>query len=435
MGGFYYRQGDSQFPLTALQIARQPEGFDNPEKPEEDIQDKSKRDWFAKGIAILQFLQLILSLIVRKIQGFKSSQLEIMTLGFVVCGFLIYTIYLYKPQNVETSDEVKKLSDKAEKTSDEAEGTPDEAESTSDEAENGATGEAPIQFERTYDSFWDILTNERTVKDKTSITGKTVVDRIPNDNIPIVQNSLVHPGVLVLALASGLFGGLHCIAWNFYFPTSIEMIFWRTAAVTAALSPVVGLITVPLAQLTVSSGDPQEFMVDCLRLLREFSWQANDKHMVDEAYRQLEQKLIESKTPNRDNATASYKVIFGGDENQPPQLGKDLLDFIKSSEGLTEPPMNGLNNHFVEDFKSLCDLMENKGAKRLCDAAKTNVFPRKNRLPKRLNLVILSFTSGLYCLSRISLLALSLSCLRQMPESVYTNTSWTKYIPTLGSMG
>ena len=94
MGGIYYKNGNSQFPLTALQIAAEPNGFDSPEMQEEHSQDRSKRDWFAKGIAVLQFLQLILSLMVRRTQRLDFSQLETITLGFVFCGALIYLIYL-----------------------------------------------------------------------------------------------------------------------------------------------------------------------------------------------------------------------------------------------------------------------------------------------------------------------------------------------------
>ena len=399
MGGFYYEHGESRFPLTAPQIAAQPNGFDCPEVQEEDIQDKSKRDWFAKGIAALQFSQLILSLMVRRAQGLDFSQLETIILGFVVCGALIYLIYLYKPQNVETPFEVK----------------------------SGGTDGAPIQYERTSESFWDILTNKRT--DTASIN---TVDRIPNDNIPIVRNSAAHPGILLLAVASGLFGALHAVAWNFAFPTAIERIFWHTATVIAAVSPLVGLITIPLAQLTVSSGDPRVFMVNCLRLLREFSWQRLDKDIA-EAAEAAYQKLEDIYTEKEDDSF--YKDIFSERVNYgEPQFRKNLLEFIENSEGFWNTPPASPHDDFIKQFKSLCDLMENNGPKKLCDLAKTNVFPQENWLPKEFNLSVLFLTSGLYCLSRLSLLALSLSSLRRMPKSVYLNTPWTKNIPSLGSM-
>lgn len=402
MGGLYYEYGDSQFPLTALHIATEQKKsggkFDHPDKSEEDIQDKSKNDWFAKCIAALQFVQLALSLIVRRNHRLAFSQLEAITLGFAICGVTIYLIYLDKPQNVETPFKV----------------------------EGGGVDGGPIQYEKTFEGFWELLTNKET-----DTADMKAVDRIKNDNLPIVRDSSVHPAVFLLALISGLFGAIHAIAWNFEFPTAVEKIWWQTATVIAAGSPMAGLITIPFAQWTVSSGDPQGFMVDCLRLLREYSWHTGDKDEVDKIYDRLEQ--IYMKTDDID-VKDYYKDIFSVSDKQPHQFRNRLLKFIKDTEDLRKTPLVDLHPDFVAQFRTLCDLMEDKGAKKLCETAKTNVFPRKNLLPKACNLSILFLTSTLYFLARLSLLAISLSSLRQMPKSVYLNTPWTKYIPSLGSM-
>lgn len=39
-----------------------------------------------------------------------------------------------------------------------------------------------------------------------------------------------------LSIATGLYGGLHAIAWNSSFPTSIEQMLWRASSLTVALS-------------------------------------------------------------------------------------------------------------------------------------------------------------------------------------------------------
>ena len=402
MGGLYYENGDSQFPLTALQIATEQdkvEGrFDHPEKPEEDIQEKSEEDWFAKCIAALQFLQLVLSLIVRKNQGLAFSQLEAITLGFTVCGAMVYFIYLDKPQNVKIPVKV----------------------------ERGLVDGGPIQYEKSFESFWEILTNKET-----DTADMKADDRIKNDNIPIVRNSSVHPAVFLLALISGLFGAIHAIAWDSEFPTAVEKRCWQTATVIAAVSPMAGLITIPFAQWTVSSGDPKGFMADCLRLLKEYSCHTRDKDEVDEIYHRLEQIYHQT---DYNIVREFYKNIFSVSDNHPPQFRNRLLKFIEDTEDLRKTPLVDLHDDFIKQFRSLCDLMEDKGGKKLCEEAKTHVFPRKNLLPKACNLSILFLTSTLYCLARLLLLAISLSSLRRMPESVYLSTPWTKYIPTLGSM-
>ena len=403
MGGLYYEDGVSQFPLTALQIAAEQNKsggrFDHPEKPEQDIQDKSKQDWFIKLIAALQFLQLAFSLIVRTNQGLAYSQLEAITLGFAVCGVTVYLIYLDKPQNVEVPFKV----------------------------ERGVADGVPIQYKKSFEGFWEILTNKET----DSAEG-TPVDRIKNDNIPIVRDSSVHPAVFLLALTSGLFGAIHAIAWNFEFPTAAEKKCWQTATVVAAGSPMAGLITIPFAQWTVSSGDHQGFMADCLRLLREYSWYTDDKDEVDKIYDGLEQIYIKTDGED-DHAKKFYQDIFSVSKN-PPHFRDRLLEFIKDNEDLRKTPLVDLHSDFVEQFRSLCDLMEDKGTKKLRETAKTNVYPRKNLLSKAWNLTVLILTSTLYILARLMLLAISISSLRRMPQSVYTNTPWTRYIPTLGSM-
>lgn len=409
MGGICYRYRDSRFPLTACQIAMQENGFDRPAMTKEAIQDKSKSDWFAKGVAVLQFSQLALSLMVRTSRGLAFSQLEAVTVAFAVCGALTYLVYLHKPQHVQTPFVVWM----------------------------GGTKAPRLRHEETYDSFWGILLNKP--KSATGTDGDGT-ERIPNDNVPTSSSSMVHPAMPLLALASGLFGAMHAIAWNFEFPTAIEKILWRTATAVAAGSPVIGLIVVPFAQSTIPSGDPQRFMEDCLRLLREFSWHASDNDIsaakVDQAYIRLEKIYIDNwkgdiGVPRQEEL---YLDIFSDPGAQSPQLGRAMLKFLKGDGKPTKGVLPDMHDDFHEDFELLCGLMMGRGSEKLRNQARTNVFPRKNLLPKGVNLGILSLTSGLYCLARLSLLAIALSSLRLMPKSVYSNTPWTAYIPVVGAM-
>ncbi|KAH0553481.1 hypothetical protein GP486_006450 [Trichoglossum hirsutum] len=411
MGGLYYENGQSCFPLTAFQLAKEQERFENLGLTEGDIQDKSKQDWFAKGVAALQLLQLALSLIVRTKQGLAFSQLEAITLGFAVCGAVIYLTYLYKPQNVETHTKVR----------------PKNSEVWS------------LQYEKSFDSFWNVLVNEdrRDANEPRSVNKVDIkvqrIPRIPNDNIPISRNRVAHPGVFLLAFVSGLFGAMHAIAWKFEFPTMVERILWQTATVVAAGSPMVGLTTIPLTQVTVPWGNPQDFMGKCLRILREFSWHVADKRGAKRAYKALEEVYIQEDTDNLD-ARKPYKDIFYGTQNdvQSPELGRQLLDFIERKREFEKAEPLDLPD-FVPQFKLLLKLMDEEAPKRLSQKAKTNVYPRENMLPTAFNKCVLYLTGGLYCLARLSLLAVALSSLRWMPDSVYSDTPWTYYIPSLGS--
>lgn len=89
---------------------------------------------------------------------------------------------------------------------------------------------------------------------------------------------------------------------------------------------------------------------------------------------------------------------------------------------------------FKEQFDHLYQLLTGNGElRKLIDTATTNAFPQKSLLSPAFNFAVLLVTGVLYCLARIALLAIGFSSLRQMPMSVYVNTPWTAYIPTLAS--
>ncbi|KAK8851126.1 hypothetical protein PGQ11_013605 [Apiospora arundinis] len=431
MGGIRYQcenpvWGEGEYedsPLTALQIAiydDRDHDFDKPEMTLQYIEDISKTNAFVKVIAGLQLLQLVLSLVIRTAQGMAFSQLETLTVGFAVCGFFTYLLYWYKPQGVETCFPI----------------------GTKGINEGFERIRYDIPYVKTFDSFWDILINK--VKKSYS---STPAKRIPNDNIPIYQDQWGHPGIFVLALASALFGAMHTIAWKFEFPSVQEKMMWHVATIVAVASPVVGLLLVPVAQLTVPSGDPHAFIGDCLRLLREYSWHGDEDSTAHEtarvAYTELEEIYIGRSTTSNDTKT-HYKAIFSDrdrdyfSDRDGDKLPGELLDLLfvrgqfETVDGLEKLIQDSFTDMFKSDFEYLTRLMKEEESKKLNETAMTNVFPRKTWLPNWLNLCVLYSASALYILARLSLLAVGFSSLRKMPASVYVNTPWTAYIPSVG---
>jgi len=90
-------------------------------------------------------------------------------------------------------------------------------------------------------------------------TTKTIVDNsahVPTFYAPITTSSVNGPLILVyfvLPVVAVLFGGLHCIGWNFDFPSHTEQLLWRIASLAITSIPaaplVVGLIVVPIISL------------------------------------------------------------------------------------------------------------------------------------------------------------------------------------------
>lgn len=69
--------------------------------PLKEIEDRSKTDLFTKGLALLQILWLVASLITRWVQHLAVSQLEIVATAFAVCTVVTYFFCLPKPQDVQ----------------------------------------------------------------------------------------------------------------------------------------------------------------------------------------------------------------------------------------------------------------------------------------------------------------------------------------------
>jgi hypothetical protein len=44
--------------------------------------------------------------------------------------------------------------------------------------------------------------------------------------------------LFILAATGMVFGGIHCLAWSFPFPTHTEIILWRVSAIYIAVAPV-----------------------------------------------------------------------------------------------------------------------------------------------------------------------------------------------------
>ncbi|KAJ5778422.1 hypothetical protein N7520_001668 [Penicillium odoratum] len=383
MGGILYRGAQKETPLTTKNISKNFELYKSLNLTEEDIRDKGKSDLFAKGLAILQISQLVLSLIARAYRGLPFSQLETLTLSFSVCGVATYLSCWYKPQNVEVATQIKE--------------------------------KPPLQakdFPKFYDNFWNVLMNTEP---------KGQGDRIANDNIPSESQQNAHAVIPLLALLSAAFGSLHLIAWNFDFPTSIEQLLWRIATILSIAVPILGLLAIPLAQITVKAGDPQQFMGDCSQLLRELLWDDPTRRDAQKAVLKLES----IQTEPRETEPREYKDIF-----DQPSLPDDMLELMERS--LEESTRNLLREPlpFLLNLRRLVKGMKGLAPKRIVNNCNTHKFPRRSLLPESLNLIIIYITGLIYSLSRLMIIALALSSLRSMPDEVYVIT-WTKNIPSI----
>jgi hypothetical protein len=169
-----------------------------PAVTKDEIDDLNKGDLFVKFLAISQILWLIIHFSTRGSRGLPTTQLEVVTLAFAVTSILTYLLLISRPKDVQTVREVLAARYPM----------PDEL------TEIAAVG--PHYFLSSRDE-----------------------DSIPNNAIH--ARSEYNLWSLMVNLV--FFGGLHCLAWNYEFPTPVEARLWRVSAiVTLAVMPLIGVL-------------------------------------------------------------------------------------------------------------------------------------------------------------------------------------------------
>jgi hypothetical protein len=90
MGGFHYFRGSDRagepynavYPLTYKNTISMLNNKTISLPTEKEIQDRSKSDWLAKTIALLQTLWFVMQCIARSIENLPTTELEIVTLAY-----------------------------------------------------------------------------------------------------------------------------------------------------------------------------------------------------------------------------------------------------------------------------------------------------------------------------------------------------------------
>jgi hypothetical protein len=173
----------------------------------EDLADKSNADAFAKAIAVLQFSWFICQMLTRKAKHILVSQLEIVTLAFGVLAVCIYGAYWSKPQNVENPTYVH-------------------MEVFSEDPERDQQIRRSLQPDKSTSIFRRALWHSDFFKEKNGAT------RVPNDNFNF---NLLPACLMCLVIVTVFGGGLHCVAWNFAFPSYVELTMWHVASITTTV--------------------------------------------------------------------------------------------------------------------------------------------------------------------------------------------------------
>jgi hypothetical protein len=367
-----------------------------------DIKDKDKVDSFTKMIAVLQISWLVLSVLTRAVQHLASSQLEVVTLAFAACAVPTYFVRWNKPKDVREPTIV----------------------GLSQPLSNAMINqvlEHPIRFMAVLKL------------DPPSKRGQ----RIKNDNIARSRwggelwKDARTPHVFfdLLTLASVVIGCIHLMAWNFEFPTLTERTSWRIASLVS-----VGVPLIPLLAIVIDTRRPRyedndknvsRFIGACLTAMKAFAaMKASDLSGNDVLPSSESIDILESALASKKH----YREVF---QRWDAELCDEFLAYIKKNRRQLF-----VYRRFPKDFARLLVVIGDPLSNRPRfseEAGSTDVFPAVKKEDRDYGrgplMLILLYASGIiYILSRLMIIALALSCLRAMPDTVYV-TTWARYIP------
>ncbi|KAG1896994.1 uncharacterized protein F5891DRAFT_562754 [Suillus fuscotomentosus] len=181
------------------------------------IHDKSKGNAISKGLIMLQVAWFVMQLITRVIYRLETTQLEVGTLAFAVLNFLTYALWWDKPLDVRCPHPVYWKS---------TESRPEDHIDISDRDDFAQLRYLPRVFSPIIELIgWADIPTSRKLQVPT-FDGSIELD--------VSDKTILQQAALIMAI---IFGGIHCMAWFFAFPTYEEQVLWRISAVVTTCTP------------------------------------------------------------------------------------------------------------------------------------------------------------------------------------------------------
>lgn len=193
--------------------------------PESEIKDLSKADVITKGFAIIQCTWLVVQSICRTAQGYHISLLELATLAFIFCAFVMHIFWWNKPFDVESRRIITEI---------------------------------PLDLKDA------ASLNTLSMDDLTALTDELYRKRIEDlsgDNLfglvfesLALANSVEEDGAFAyylpsisLYIASTTFLAIHLSAWNWEFPSVVVRSLWRWLNIGTLVASFTPMMTLTLA--------------------------------------------------------------------------------------------------------------------------------------------------------------------------------------------
>ncbi|KAK0712654.1 hypothetical protein B0T26DRAFT_714882 [Lasiosphaeria miniovina] len=215
--------------------------------PSQQLEKLDRGGALVKGLAIVQVAYLIVQLVARWAFGLPSTQLEIATLAFSVSSAITYVLYWDRPQGVDTIHIVQA---NPRRHNDPSVGVvPSDLLNVwhrpdwSFEKCRACLAKFGPSYlwhgPRSY--FHEPDVGPIPIPNDASNPGGTDYMRLIRNSIHgfFADNEDTLPIVFGAIFGGALFGALHCLAWNFEFPTRGERLAWRVCSVLTTVLPIV----------------------------------------------------------------------------------------------------------------------------------------------------------------------------------------------------
>ncbi|KAF7590692.1 hypothetical protein BBP40_002527 [Aspergillus hancockii] len=182
----------------------------------DDIQDRSKSDAFTKFFALVQCAWLVIQSIGRACAGLPLTELELTTLAFIFCAFIMYWFWWDKPFDIQTQTILLCPAEKAEQMRDLIKRK---------DRFLGSDGEPRFHQLNALaiEGFLDMFSREVT-------------------HPPLTQKLSPASVAVSFYLTAFVFAGLHLIAWNWEFPTPMSRTMWRAFSLLMLVSSLLPML-------------------------------------------------------------------------------------------------------------------------------------------------------------------------------------------------
>ena len=226
----------------------------------EEIQDKSKGDAVTKTLVVLQTTWFLLQCAARASQHLALTELELATAAFAVLNIVIYALWWDKPLDVQCHIVVRRRITRDGASED------NQVQNQQGSQPVEESGVAPRQERDCWTrslgwlrDAWDGLRSVfrgwewKDVWNGLSGVFKSFFDMMDGSNdhetFFVVGGRDDDAGLSFgfgMILVTMVFGGIHCIAWSFAFPSPTEQLLWRISSIAITGIPLafIGIVVI-----------------------------------------------------------------------------------------------------------------------------------------------------------------------------------------------